>query len=96
MSNYRMNMNKNENFGDKFATFNPSKEDDPMISLRSYTADSQTLLEELDISPEKIKERLIHVFLFFKPKQLYILDDLDFSGPLLLFVLLGVFLLLVT
>ena len=53
------------------------------------------LLEELNISPENIKKKLISVLTFHKiDKQ--ILEDADMAGPLLVFILFGISLVLVS
>lgn len=53
------------------------------------------LLEELGICPENIKKKLISVLTFHKiDKQ--ILDDADMTGPLLVFILFGISLVLVS
>jgi hypothetical protein len=52
------------------------------------------LLQELGICPENIKQKLISVLTFHKiDKQ--ILDDADMTGPLLVFILFGISLVLV-
>jgi hypothetical protein len=64
---------------------------------RSRNADGDEelpLLEELGISPENIKKKLISVLTFHKiDKQ--ILEDSDMAGPILVFILFGISLVLV-
>ncbi len=57
--------------------------------------DEIPLLEELNISPENIKKKLISVLTFHKVDK-QILDDADMAGPLLVFILFGISLVLVS
>lgn len=57
--------------------------------------DELPLLEELGISPVNIKQKLISVLTFHKiDKQ--ILEDADMAGPILVFILFGISLVLVS
>jgi hypothetical protein len=53
------------------------------------------LLEELNICPENIKKKLISVLTFHKVDK-QILEDADMTGPLLVFILFGISLVLVS
>jgi hypothetical protein len=52
------------------------------------------LLEELGICPDNIKKKLISVLTFHRVDK-QILEDADMAGPLLVFILFGVSLVLV-
>jgi hypothetical protein len=52
------------------------------------------ILEELNICPENIKKKLISVLTFHKVDK-QILEDADMAGPLLVFILFGISLVLV-
>jgi hypothetical protein len=64
------------------------------IDENEYEEDDLPLLEELGISPQNIKQKLISVLTFHKiDKQ--ILEDSDMAGPFLVFILFAVTLILV-
>ncbi len=69
-------------------------EEHPNEQIEEEEEDDIPLFEDLGISPENVKQKLISVLTFHKLDK-KILEDSDMAGPLLVFILFAITLILV-
>lgn len=69
--------------------YDPKKEYDPTVEYD----DEVPILEELGISPQRIKEKIFSVLTIHKVDKI-VLEDADMAGPFLIFIIFAVFLIL--